>query len=245
MRRHTHLLIGSVVVVLVLAVISSQSPRRLTGSVLSDAAIVANLKLRADFNRDQALSVQEIRRTLTGIIRGVVSGNAQYDISGDGVIDRKDITAAVRGFKMLLLAICGDGVKQGSEQCDDGNAQDGDGCTAACKTEAICGDGIMEGDEECDVGEQQGDVCAGGGESCTYCSNCIYVTTNSDNPPSVSITSSSSPASPMCGNGMQEGSEECDDGDGNGRCPTEWAESCTYCSTDCTVITVITEGTVE
>lgn len=199
MRRHTHLLIGSVVVVLVLAVITLQSQRRLTGSVLSDAAIVANLKLRADLNGDQMLSVQEIRRTLTGIIRGVVSGNAQYDINGDGVIDRKDTAAAVRGLKMLLLAVCGNGRFDGTESCDDGNTANRDGCTNQCTVEA-------------------GYTCSGEPSECS----------NGDGP--------------VCGNGATEAPEECDDGERNGRCPSDWVESCTYCSTECTVITVIAEG---
>ena len=29
-------------------------------------------------------------------------------------------------------AVCGDGVRQGDEQCDDGNREDGDGCTNTC-----------------------------------------------------------------------------------------------------------------
>ncbi|MBI4173617.1 MAG: DUF4215 domain-containing protein, partial [Candidatus Aenigmarchaeota archaeon] len=32
--------------------------------------------------------------------------------------------------------VCGDGLKEGSEQCDDGNTLDGDGCTSACKAPA-------------------------------------------------------------------------------------------------------------
>lgn len=32
--------------------------------------------------------------------------------------------------------VCGDGVVEGSEQCDDGNTTDGDGCSAACVSEA-------------------------------------------------------------------------------------------------------------
>jgi len=31
--------------------------------------------------------------------------------------------------------VCGDGAREGSEQCDDGNAVDGDGCSATCRIE--------------------------------------------------------------------------------------------------------------
>ena len=41
------------------------------------------------------------------------------------------------------LPVCGDGVVEApQEECDDGNTDDGDGCTAACKN-AVCGDGIV------------------------------------------------------------------------------------------------------
>ncbi|KAK9814590.1 hypothetical protein WJX72_008328 [[Myrmecia] bisecta] len=33
------------------------------------------------------------------------------------------------------MAVCGDGVLEGLEQCDDGNTQDGDGCSSSCKIE--------------------------------------------------------------------------------------------------------------
>jgi cysteine-rich repeat protein len=33
----------------------------------------------------------------------------------------------------------GDGVKEGSEQCDDGNKVAGDGCSATCMTESAAG----------------------------------------------------------------------------------------------------------
>lgn len=35
---------------------------------------------------------------------------------------------------------CGNGVVDGDEQCDDGNAEDGDGCEGDCTAEIVCGD---------------------------------------------------------------------------------------------------------
>ncbi|MEK6915252.1 MAG: DUF4215 domain-containing protein [Nanoarchaeota archaeon] len=36
-------------------------------------------------------------------------------------------------------SICGDRIKDPGEQCDDGNRNDNDGCSAQCKTELMCG----------------------------------------------------------------------------------------------------------
>jgi len=45
---------------------------------------------------------------------------------------------------------CGDGVVQNREQCDDGNTDPTDACTAECRS-AVCGDGVVQaGVEECD-----------------------------------------------------------------------------------------------
>jgi cysteine-rich repeat protein len=53
---------------------------------------------------------------------------------------------------------------QPGEQCDDGNVNDGDGCTKAC---TVCGDGVVSAPEQCDAG---GLTCSTGprnGLSCT------------------------------------------------------------------------------
>jgi cysteine-rich repeat protein len=60
-------------------------------------------------------------------------------------------------------AVCGDGVPQGDEQCDDGNASNRDACLASCR-HGICGDGFVRtGTEECDGGDGPcgpSEVCA-------------------------------------------------------------------------------------
>ncbi len=49
-------------------------------------------------------------------------------------------------------AVCGDGVVEGDEVCDDGNDDDTDDCLSSCEA-ASCGDGIVWTDnEECDDG---------------------------------------------------------------------------------------------
>lgn len=54
---------------------------------------------------------------------------------------------------------CGDGLREGSEACDDGNLAGGDGCSATCAIETTCGDDVVEGDEECDGTANCSDDC--------------------------------------------------------------------------------------
>ncbi|MFH1073229.1 MAG: DUF4215 domain-containing protein, partial [Nanoarchaeota archaeon] len=58
--------------------------------------------------------------------------------------------------------ICGNGIVEEGEACDDHNTDSGDGCTSACEVE-YCGDGIVSGLEECD------DKNAINGDGCTDC----------------------------------------------------------------------------
>lgn len=59
--------------------------------------------------------------------------------------------------------VCGDSVVESPETCDDGNLQNGDGCSNQCQTE-ICGNGIRDVSEQCDDGN------AGSGDGCNnYC----------------------------------------------------------------------------
>jgi cysteine-rich repeat protein len=70
--------------------------------------------------------------------------------------------------------VCGDGVIDAAESCDDMNNTDGDGCDSTCLVEAgfacmtepsvcstTCGDGVSGGSEECDDGNNNdGDGCS-------------------------------------------------------------------------------------
>jgi cysteine-rich repeat protein len=55
--------------------------------------------------------------------------------------------------------VCGDGVVETPEVCDDGNTDDGDGCSSLCELEG-CGDGVVTAPEQCDDGNLiNGDAC--------------------------------------------------------------------------------------
>ena len=76
-----------------------------------------------------------------------------------------------------LSHYCGNGVEErdglvgqryteDDEECDDGNRDDGDGCSASCKLVNMgCGNGNIDQDEECDLGAK----CAVSGASCNDC----------------------------------------------------------------------------
>ena len=73
-----------------------------------------------------------------------------------------------------LVTVCGDARITGDEECDDGNAVRGDGCSSLCRLEAgyvhvtpnpapvnLCGDGLVVTGETCDDGNtDDGDGCS-------------------------------------------------------------------------------------
>jgi|GEM_PF-981593 len=86
--------------------------------------------------------------------------------------------------------VCGNGVLESGELCDDGNLINGDGCSNQCTVEPFCGDGNLDFGETCDDGNNaNGDGCN------SICEN--------------------EPQIPICGNGVRENGEQCDDGNTN------------------------------
>jgi cysteine-rich repeat protein len=60
----------------------------------------------------------------------------------------------------FVLGICGDGIVDIGEECDDGNLDNTDACPNDC-TLPFCGDAVIEGDEICDDGNIfSGDGCS-------------------------------------------------------------------------------------
>ena len=136
--------------------------------------------------------------------------------------------------------VCGNGLREGYEKCDDGNTNNNDACSNACQINppncgdgycnraagenytscnsdcpAVCGNGIREGGmEQCDGIDLGGQVCQGvgfPGGTLTCNSDCTFNTNQCW----------------QCGNGIREGTELCDNGGSNGLCPSTCSYSCT------------------
>lgn len=110
---------------------------------------------------------------------------------------------------------CGDGKVQAPEQCDDGNDDDTDDCTSACK-EPTCGDGSVWSDHEaCDDGnEKNDDACLGGCIAATCGDGNVWLGKETCDDKNKVDTDNCTNAcqKATCGDGVvQAGKEECDD----------------------------------
>ncbi|MBU6282019.1 DUF4215 domain-containing protein [bacterium] len=103
---------------------------------------------------------------------------------------------------------CGDAATDGTEQCDDANTANGDGCSSACVVETgwtctgtscspIRGDGLIKGNEQCDDGN------TANGDGCSSSGTIEYGFTCSGQP---------SVCKDACGSGKIRFTEQCDDG---------------------------------
>ena len=76
------------------------------------------------------------------------------------------------GPRDARVPVCGDGIFDPMEQCDDGNTTPGDGCDGMCRREMYCGDGNVDSDEVCDDGNNRsGDGCRSDCRSNETCGN--------------------------------------------------------------------------
>jgi cysteine-rich repeat protein len=142
---------------------------------------------------------------------GASAGGAAVLDAGSGADARPDIPTIQPSGRNL----CGNGVFDPGEQCDDGNKMAGDGCTAICQVECywscgscgttgpcvvtpICSDHRLDGDEACDDGNLVGgDGCARDCKAIELGWRCPAVGER---------------CVPICGDGIVVGPETCDDG---------------------------------
>ena len=120
---------------------------------------------------------------------GVLQGDEECDDGNDSNMDAC--------LDNCVAARCGDRlVSAGVEECDDGNADETDDC-AACQR-ARCGDGfVWLGLEECDDGNLELEACSYDVRECLVCDGeCKQV----------------AGATAWCGDGLENGPEQCDDG---------------------------------
>ena len=124
--------------------------------------------------------------------------------------------------------ICGDGIVNGGEECDDGNASNNDACTVTCVLTG-CGDGLVwDGLEECDDGNLDNDdgclddctpnVCGDG-----YVNLGKEQCDDGNQVDNDGCTNACKLHVPGCGDGIIDDDEECDDGnlDGTDSCTPE------------------------
>jgi cysteine-rich repeat protein len=125
-------------------------------------------------------------------------------------------------------SVCGNGLIEVGEDCDDDNVSSGDGCQSDCEVQSgwncsgqpsnctakiACGNGVKDAGEQCD----DGNLTSGDGCQSTCAVQAGWTCAGS---PSVCTDDQS------CGNGVVEAGEQCDDGDNS---------SGDGCQSDCTV----------
>lgn len=110
-------------------------------------------------------------------------------------------------------AVCGNGELEPTEQCDDGNFDNQDGCNVLCRFN-LCGNGLLEKFEECDDNNNlDGDGCS---RDCIYevCGNKRVETGEQCDDGNRVAGDGCSPCClfERCGNGVLDPGEQCDDG---------------------------------
>jgi fibro-slime domain-containing protein len=152
--------------------------------------------------------------------------------------------------------VCGDGIIEMGETCDDGNSKPGDGCSGVCLIEPgytcptpgqtcvgtymqVCGDGKIEGDEACDDGNTtNGDGCS------STCEVEVGYACNAQGTCSPTSTAA-------CGDGVVNAGEQCDDsnttsGDGcSPTCQIEVGWTCPTAGSACKKLEYCGDGIIE
>jgi len=163
---------------------------------------------------------------------GTASSDAAPDAADASMFDASNDAAPTASCDAEVCARCGDSKRDVGEECDDGNQEDGDGCSASCERERgapPCGDGIQAVEEECDDGNLvSGDGC----DDHCRAESCGNLRTDAneecDPPVAEQCDATCKRVLPNCGDGevQADEGEHCDDvnderGDGCHRCRFE------------------------
>jgi len=131
--------------------------------------------------------------------------------------------------------ICGNGLVESLEQCDDGNTNNNDSCSNICtkniteqaaSTKAECGNAIVDFDEQCDNGDKNSDVIPDACRTnCTIAQCSDHVVDSHEqcdngegNSDYTSDTCRTNCRLPRCGDGVVDSGEQCD---GSLHCTTQ------------------------
>ncbi len=167
-----------------------------------------------------------------------------------------------------MINVCGNALREGIEQCDDGNAIATDACNNNCMFPTTCGNGVKEGPEQCDDGNRNdNDACTNACNNAKCLDGIVWTNVegcDDGNTINTDACSNVCTKTPVCGDHIQDYGEQCDDGNtvngdgcsstcqnqsttpvcGNGK--TESGEQCDdgnqvdtdSCRNNCTVLSV-------
>jgi cysteine-rich repeat protein len=166
-----------------------------------------------------------------------------HERHGDGTSDRRgpaihrhDGPCPTRRAPPTLTRCAATRSVEGTEECDDGNQVDGDGCEANCTNTPECGNNLVDVGEVCDDGNtMDGDECSADCTMATIpgeCGDGVVQAPELCDDGNVAdgdgCQADCTPTPADCGNGILEAGEECDDGNFVNGGPDD------FCKNDCT-----------
>ena len=160
--------------------------------------------------------------------------------------------------EVCIATLCGNGVVDPGEVCDDGNIINGDGCSSDCLSKEQCGNGVVDPGEVCDDGNVYNGSCSDTHAPCNADTDCSG---GSDGSGGVICKpdgcSSDCKSREVCGNDIVDLGEVCDDGNTvNGACsdgtPCDKDSDCAvglcmpdHCNLNCTSNQTCGNGIVD
>ncbi len=165
-------------------------------STVSDSSSEAIVAASSSSNKSSVLSLRIITKKNEVTYPSAPSKESIKEEKVEQVTEDKKIEVLAEKTLVAAASLCGNGLLEINEECDDRNKRDNDGCSNTCLLEiGICGDGIVQSllGEQCENSLHN--------SALGYdCKDCLFM-------------------SMTCGDGNQDVGEECDDGRLNSASP--------------------------